>query len=424
MRNKTVKSGINYHVQKRQRSFTLFFRLFLVSAMMLASPRLRAQSVEQLNQALEKAGFENIRTMSHGKKIIVALENNVFRWDAFALSLALDSIAEFATEQEEIQLIVLRENIPQYILVTPVKSWKEFRFGRKEHSQMMKELIVTWESREVWEKLKRLPVTNRAAGKIELIAYPHLAYENTQLDQLYESQLNLSPLVNISLWKGGNFSGQVIFPLHNELGYSGDFIRPGYVTISQKLRLAERWLATFSAGNFSNNRYGTHLKISRPFSRENWVFEMDLGFTGSSHFYDNQWFNSPLNTFTGRGSLSWFYSRFNLVFTGGAARYIYGDHGLFGQLTRYFGETSVALYFQVNENNKNGGFRVTMPFPFKKRFNRGNLNITIPKHIEMSYNAGTELYYGQNFYTNPSSNTIKNVKFITLIKKDILNQKK
>ena len=113
-----------------------------------------------------------------------------------------------------------------------------------------------------------------------------------------------------------------------------------------------------------------------------------------------------------------------MVFEGGAAQYIYNDRGLFATCTRFFGETSVGFYALVNEKNLNGGFIVTIPFPFKKRLKRSLIRLTIPDNFNLGYNAGAELYYSQNFRSNIDDNLINNINFTVMFKNEIINLKK
>jgi len=164
--------------------------------------------------------------------------------------------------------------------------------------------------------------------------------------------------------------------------------------------------------------------FQHPFINKNWNFELQTGLTGYSHFLNNQWKHGKLNTVTWSSSLAWYYSRFNMILKGGAEQYIYNDIGLFASCTRYFGETLVGFYAQASEYNLNGGFTVTIPFPFKKRTQRKLVRVTLPTQYNIIYNDGKKLYYEKNFYSNSNGNQIKSYIFKQLFKNKILNLKK
>lgn len=382
-----------------------------------------AQPDNKLAEGLKSMGYENIRTMQSANTYYVAFENNVFRWTPSAIKAALNYISENIADSSEVKIVIVDNAIPQYTVEVNATRWKNFREGKISYSKMEKVLLVNREFTFSWEKLKNQPVLNPSVKKTDWVLFPTFAYENTRLSKIYEFQFNIAPVLEFSLWRGNLFTGQVIFPVHNELGYEGDFIRPGYITLSQNFRPLENWWSTLSVGNFSNSRYGIDFKLTHPFKNENWCFELNTGLTGSSHFYDNRWTHGPLKTFTGNVAVSWYYDQFNLVFKGGITQYIYGDKGLVTSITRFFGETAVGFYAQTNEHNFNAGVSMTIPFPVKRRKHRNFINFAIPEHLDFTYNAGTELFYGQYFRANPMLNQIKSIKFTSLIKENVLKPK-
>ena len=80
---------------------------------------------------------------------------------------------------------------------------------------------------------------NSNINKIDFVVYPQLALQNTSLNQIYETQFNLAPAMEMDLWSGMQFTGQVIFPIINDLGPQGDQIRPGFVNLAQNFRIGK-----------------------------------------------------------------------------------------------------------------------------------------------------------------------------------------
>lgn len=383
-----------------------------------------SQSTENISPGLKSLGLENIRTINYEGTTFVSIENNIYRWDPMAVAEALNMISKNITDSSEINLILIKKGIPQFLISVNSNAWNDLINGIIDCNQVSDKLQITWEIDKAWKVLKNEIPINPNSGKTDIVVYPQFAFENTRLAKNYETRINIAPAIEFSGWKGNKFTGQVIFPVHNELGYEGNFIRPGFVTISQNFRLPKQWFSRFTAGNFSQNRYGFEMYFQHPFKNKNWNLELQTGLTGYSHFLNNQWKHGKLNTITWSSSLSWYFSRFNMVLRGGAEQYIYNDVGLFASCTRYFGETLVGFYAMAGESNLNGGFTVTIPLPFKKRAQRKLVRLTIPTQYSMIYNAGTELYYGQTFYSNSDGNQIKSYIFIQLFKNEILNLKK
>ena len=60
------------------------------------------------------------------------------------------------------------------------------------------------------------------------------------------------------------------------------------------------------------------------------------------------------------------------------SRFIYGDYGIRGTLSRYFGEYIVGIYGMYTDGAKNAGFNFSIPLPGKKR-KRHPLRIMLPE---------------------------------------------
>ena len=63
-------------------------------------------------------------------------------------------------------------------------------------------------------------------------------------------------------------TGQVIFPIYNDYGQRYKQIRPGFVTLSQTVRLPQRTFLTASVGFFNKFRWGGDLKAKHFFKDE------------------------------------------------------------------------------------------------------------------------------------------------------------
>jgi hypothetical protein len=361
--------------------------------------RASGQGAEDITTSLVKSGFENTRCILSGDKCYVSIENHTFRWDVRAISEALDIISSGLDTSVQINLLILYNAIPQILVRVEKSDWQDFAFGSINAEVLSEKLSVTSCTGEAYSKLKKTEVLNTSTRKFELVIHPQFYFENTRTDRFYETQLNIAPALEFSLWRGNKFTGQVIFPLQNDLGYEGDHIRPGMITISQDVKISDNLTGSVSAGNFTNGSYGLSAYLRLNLFREHCNLELTNSLIGYSHFIDQEWIHSPLNSYTGSLSIAWFWSRFNMEVKAGGARYINEDWGLFATCLRHFNETSVGLYVQKNEYNNNGGFFFSIPFPRQKRANRKLFRISLPTQYESGYNADTEYYYGQTLRT-------------------------
>jgi len=404
---------------KRGKSLKILFIVLLVGNLNQAF----SQTIDKIRQELIKSGFENLRLIKAEGKMTLSMENRSYRWQVLSIVESLDKIADCLPDPVDLEVILLDNGVPKLMILVGSDDWKNFRLGNVPEQEFASRLFVSANIGDSWDRIKNFKGENPSVGKFDFVVYPQFGFKNTLLNKLYEIQLNVAPAIEFSLWKGMNFTGQVIFPIINELGYEGGFIRPGFVIVAQNFRLPHQWLGRTSIGNFSDTRYGIDFSLKHPFQNEKWNFEMNVGLTGSSHFFDYKWTKTNLNTITWSSSVSYFYPRFNLEFKAGAAQYIYNDLGMFASCTRYFGETAFGFYAMLGEHNANGGFHLTIPFVFKKRSNRKTFNVTIPKHFEMNYNAGTEFFYGQSYRTLPEQNHIYDNNYPEYLKNEIIHLK-
>jgi hypothetical protein len=382
------------------------------------------QTIDKIRKELIHSGFENLRIVQTEGKLTICIENMSYRWQVFAISESLDLITSSLSEPIDLEIILLDKGIPKLLVQINSDDWKTFRNGNMAADQLTSKLLITSKIEDTWNQIKHDKAENKSAGKFDFIVYPQFAFRNTLLKKPYEIQLNIAPALEFTVWKGMKFTSQVIFPVVNEYGYEGDFIRPGYVTLSQEFRLPKQWFVTTTAGNFSSTRYGLDALIKHPFQNEKWSCELNAGLTGSSHFFDYTWTHSALNTFTWSSSVSYFYPRFNLCFKAGAAQYIYNDRGLFASCTRYFGEAAFGFYAMVGKNYTTGGFNITIPFPIKKRSKQKMFRVSIPKYFEIDYDAGAEFPDAQSYITRPDKNRINDNSFPDYLKNEIIHLKK
>ncbi len=352
-----------------------------------SSKRADSFSSSGLAGNLAAAGFENVRVSKSANFLTVSIEDPVFRWNIEGIRTALDTLARHAGPDDQIILYLLEYDIPRLIIKLSANT-----------------LDVTYAENRFPKNLSAVSPLNPSVNKIDLIGYPQFALQNTLTSRIYEIQLNLAPAIEVSLWKGMQFTGQVIFPIKNDLGYEGDFIRPGFVTLAQEFRVRRRWFGRFVLGNFNANRYGSDFTLSHPLRNSRWEAAFNAGLTGSSYFYHQQWRTSAIDRLTWFVRAGHYYPRYNLQFDLSYGRYINRDDGFRADCTRHFGAASIGFYAIHTGGDFNGGFHFAAPLPPRKRSRKHMLRIIPPRYFDWEYNAGTEFYYGRYYETRPDEN--------------------
>lgn len=375
-----------------------------------------------LKALLRDMGFENIRVIEHNDSIVVAFENNVYRSNISAIDALLDSAAAYAPAKQ-LKLYFLKNDIPQIQLEVPLADWHKAKVARTVSPQLQASLSIHRRMDKTWATMRGISPTQVQFNKIDFVLYPQLRITNRLLTQLYEVQFNLAPAMEVVLWKGMLFTGQVIFPIRNDVEIKdtkenvdfaernyllttdeGHHIRPGFITLSQDFRLPKRWNGNVSLGLFSTYRYGLNSSFVHYFKGNKWSITGNMGLTGSSHFMDNTWVSGKINNLNAGLTLAYFYPKYNLETRLTVASYLNNDRGVRMEGIRRFGETAVALYAMYSGEKFNGGFKFSIPFPVAKQKRKHNLRCRLPYYFDSDYNAGYAVYYGKEFETKPNDN--------------------
>ena len=402
VQNKCLYFNLKSILDKRKNSISIILCIILC----IYPSKIKSQT-DSLSNALTNADFENVRVLHIKNELFVSLEDNLFRWNVQGISSVLDIISKSVSKEGNLHLYLLKKGIPQISLQVSLKKWHQHKNNLLKSIDIFEELQISYKLDKEWKTIKKVPKRNKDIFKADVVVYPQFATRSTNLNKIYEVQLNLAPALELSCWKGMKFTGQIILPIVNQLNYEGDFVRLGFVTISQNFRLPQQWFGRASIGNFNANRYGADMAFYHPFSNSGLGIGMNAGLTGSSYFYEGQWIRGNVNTFTYFLKANYYYPKFNLRFDFSYGKYLSGDNGVRFDCTRYFGETAIGFYAMYSGGDSNGGFHFAIPFPPRKRNRKKAIRIVSPKYFDWEYNAGTEFYYGRYYETQPNENRVE-----------------
>ena len=414
----------------------LFLLLFLIGVNICFVSGQTQQS--KLQVVLADMGFENIRMLEHNDSLILAVENNVYRWNIKAIEALLDSAAVYAPNKQ-LKLYFLQNDIPALQLEVALAHWQYFRETASGSPGLQESLVIERSIDDTWKNLKGRSPLRSQMNKIDFVLYPQLRITNRLLTQLYEVQFNIAPAMEVVLWKGMQFTGQVIFPIINDVEIEdtkenveygarnflittdeGHYIRPGFITLSQDFRLQNRWSGNVTLGKFNTYRYGLSSSIVHYFKKNKWSITGQLGLTGSSHFIDGTWNAGKMDKLNAAVTVAYFYPQYNLETRLTMATYLNHDKGVRMDCIRRFSETAIGFYAMYSGEKMNGGFKFTIPFPGTKRRRKHNLRCRLPYYFDSDYNAGYAVYYGKEFETRPNENLTENFTNPLFIKNQIL----
>ena len=361
-----------------------FLLLFIYEFIVLSMVNGQIRHIEKLKQI----GFENISVFESDSVLYVALEDNIYRWNIKGISVALDSLSSVSTNTDHIELLIISEGIPRYVIFTKLSLWQSFRKKEITPEEFKSEIEISYETKGVINKLKRSSRHNSSALKTDLVVYPDIGVKNAFVDKNYDIQLNISPALETNLWRGGKSVIQFIFPLVNSsrtFGEEGKYIRPGYVLLKQELDLFNKFYTSIETGLFNQNRYGINIS-NHYFLNDHIVLNFQYAFTGASYFGKN-WKLETMNTSTwsGKGSyyIKWIDTHANLA----VQRYLSSETGVWFELYRMFGEIGIGVYGLMVDGSKNAGFNFRVPISPSKQNRKSKFRIALPNYFDWEYSA-------------------------------------
>lgn len=374
--------------------------------LLLACFQLNAQVAENLQQL----GMENIRVQILGKNTLVAFENRIYRGTYRGIGEGVKTILDRIGEGR-VEIVILDNNIPQLQIILPERLVEKYKSGTINIIDVYREMEITTNTQATMDKFKkRTKVANSSFGKIDVVLYPEFMFENSGFSRLYTYSVNISPAVEVALWKGAELTTQAVIPVATNLSGQYTKIRPGILTIAQEFYVENRLRGRIAGGNFTHNRMGAQGELTWQSKNGRLQFGAQAGSTVQSILTDDEgWYISQNQRFNGSLSASMYEPLHNLKFDLQIARYIYGDYGVRCDLTRYFGENAIGFYGLYVEGELNAGFHFSVPLFGKKWRKNNGIRIRQADFFDMQYSMVSWGDYidknlGKTYDTRPNEN--------------------
>ena len=240
-------------------------------------------------------------------------------------------------------------------------------------------------TRKAMEKLKGSVSHYTSFGQTDLVLYPGVFLANNNLNKLYNYAIDIQPALEMQLWKGASIRAQFYFPIVNNVEGMRDEIRPGYLTLRQAFRIGNHWQGAVTAGNFSNERQGAALAFGYFSSGGRFTLGLEGGITGISHFYGDDRWMGKWKRVNGMLKAGYYVPQYNTQIDVEGGRFLYGDNGVRGTLSRYFGEYIVGVYALYADGKTNVGFHFSIPLPGKKRSRWHGMRVMLPPYFAFQY---------------------------------------
>lgn len=379
------------------------------------------QTGENTVNALVEMGFENVGWTEDQNERVYVLQNSVYRLQGVGIGKAVDLIQQMGMpEGKSCRIIVLDNNVPQISLsYRAIKGDTVPEVGRADWN-------VSYELGNSWKQARKVKTKNRSLYKVDILVYPQLSFMNLVITQIYQVLFDLSPAVEVSLWKGMKLTGQVKIPLYND-GYSllEDKVHPGHITASQSFRLPYNVFGKLTVGVFNTDQYGVDLNFMRPFKDERFSMMARVGYTGTGYWDGFRYHYDPTKTWTWSLGGSFYWARYNTQFSLKAEQYLMKEKGVKVEMIRHFRYCSIGFYAMKAEHaSANGGFRFQVLLPPYGKYKRHKYwpRINTSPNMGIVYNAGNERTYYKEYKAEVSDNIMKDNSFNPYyIKSELLN---
>lgn len=401
--------------KRAQKGLKSIFLMLLVAVLPVFAA---AQSGEDTVDELVRMGFENVSWAEDEEERVYVLENTAYRIDGIGIGKAIDLIQKYGLPQDKVcRLIVLNNNVPMISLCCNAGGDKEIT---------RHDWNVSYDLGDSWELVKGEKRQNSSLYKVDFLVYPSFSFRNVRLSVMYEFQINVSPAMEVSLWKGSKLSAQLVIPVLNQYSYLYDDVRPGMITLSQTVRLPYNTFLTGTVGIFSGERWGADMKVEHFFRNERFSVDARVSYTGWGRW--GEWvygenihpfkfgYDKHSMIFTGSIGGSYYIPKHNLQLSVHGEKYLREELGIRFDMIRHFRYCSIGFYGMKVEDAGNDGynagfrFQVTLP-PYKYK-RRGYVpRVQLSRNMGLSYNAGNEFIYGKSFKAQASDNISEENRF-------------
>lgn len=377
------------------------------------------------NKAVEELtnhGFENVRWIEDEKECIYTIENNVYKAQGVGIAQALDIIQKYGLSTEKrCKVIVTHLEVPELSLTYHPNQCDTTNIADKRQWE------TSYEVGDSWSSIKKEKAKNSSRFKVDILVYPQLSFKNLIITQIYQALFTLNPAIEVSLWPGMKFTGQLILPVYNDgYGYLQDKVHPGFITLSQRFRLPFNIKGMATVGYFSADRYGADLQLFYPFKDERFSLEGRIGSVAIGYWNGfNLHYDTEFSTTWSLGT-NFYWPRYNTSFSLKGEQYLMGEKGVKFEMIRHFRYASVGFYAQkAKEANSNGGFRIQVllpPYKYKRFKNKYIPRLNTSYNMGIVYNAGNERYYYRQYRSAADENIMNSNRFNPyFIKSEISN---
>ena len=357
-------------------------RIVSVTAVFLCGISLLQAQPVRVSETLKELDMENISVVEKRDTITAAFETSAYRGIYNGIGIAIRHLV-IIPEIPTLQLLILDNALPQLCITIPAELIQKYQSGECTLDEVYRKMGMTTSTETAVRQLKGVKRKESSFSKVDFVIYPNVMLVNNVTYKLYKAALELQPALEMQLWKGASLRMQVSLPIVSNEDGKWNCVRLGYMTFRQDFRLANHWKGYLTGGSFSNDRQG---------------LAAGIGYFSA---------NGRWKRVNGQISVGYYIPEVNTLVKVEGDRFIYGDYGVRGTLSRYFGEYIVGIYGMYTNGATNAGFNFSIPLPGKKR-RRHLLQVMLPEYFAFQYDmrSGNEYAHrslGESYSVEPKS---------------------
>lgn len=325
---------------------------------------------------LVSLGFENVKVKKQGNILYAAIEDNIYRGSYRGLGVAIESlITQQDNTQNDTLILVALENLIPRITLTAIHSVNGWNINTE------------YGGEKAMKNLKHVKKTNNSLGKVDIVVHPRVTMTNYIYSQTWEAAIDLAPSIEVDLWKGAKATVQVALPIWNNYVRDNSYgcVRPGYMTLSQKLLSNNKFDATISAGIFSQNRNGVDLRGMFHINKS-----LDLGFiagyTGGWYVESGKWNFCELDKLNYCIKADYYEHYSNCQIQLMAGQFVYGDMGARIDISRHLAEFNLGVFGTLSKGETDTGFFLSIPLGTRKMPKHRYARVRLPESFSWEHN--------------------------------------
>lgn len=368
--------------------------------------------------------LENIRIMSTDSVCYVQYTNNAWMSEAQALYAVLESMQSIAPQQAW-QIHIATDGVPQLTVQASLDQVLAIQKAQAITPQFVESLHISYDQPHT-AIFRNVPTHNKSLGKTDFVLYPQFIFQNNTFERIWETQFNLAPAIETSLWNGARITAQVIFPIHNNISSpEARFIRPGVIAFSQQYRLPHNIFGSISIGNFTSQRMG--INIVNHWISSSGVYKVGYtaSLTGSSYVDRNGWSISKWKRISAHLKCAITPKFHNMEAEISLGRYIYGDYGGQLTLTRRFSNAALQLFGRYTGGISCAGMSITLPIWLRKQSRAHIFRAKVSNWYQLSYSekSGNKADHGtgRSFGTSPATTPMTHYLNPYYLKKQLIH---